>query len=249
MIKSSALISLLFLLGPISFVSSWGRTPLQMHCEKALVVSSSQSDYSVDNIVSSRVLNAMSIHTYPGEQMLGMTEQQTSIEIDVDGPVLQDPQSGTECLAPCIQVTLRYLPIKVYVAREFAEASCPYEEVLAHELRHAQVSRENLPKVEAQLRIALAQRFPPRLLYAPTGHSKLVLRHDIDSKWLRTVKEEMAKVATIQLSLDSEEEAYRLSHAGAGEVAVELGLHYWWSMSASGVFCSPGSALRLASQT
>src|SRR5207249_7466938 len=58
MIKSSALISLLFLLGPISSVSSGGRTPLQMRCEetlvhKVLVVSSARSDYSVDNTVSS----------------------------------------------------------------------------------------------------------------------------------------------------------------------------------------------------
>jgi hypothetical protein len=93
-------------------------------------------------------------------------------------------------------------------------------------LRHVQVYRENLPKAEAQLRIALTKRFPPRLLYAPTGHSKLVLRHDIDTKWLATIKEEMAKVEAIQLSRDSEEETYRLSHACAGEVAVERGLHY-----------------------
>jgi hypothetical protein len=231
MINSSAFLSLLFLLGLISSASSWGRSPFQMRCEetlthKAVVVSSSQSDYHVDNTVSSRVLNKMSIHTYASEQMLGLTELQSSIEIEFDGPVLQDSQSGTECLAPRIQVALRYMPIKVYVAREFAEGSCPYEEVLTHELRHVQVYRENLPKVEAQLRSALAQRFPPKLLYAPTGHSKLVLRHDIDTKWLPYIKEEMAKVETIQLSLDSEEETYRLSHACAGEVAVELGLHY-----------------------
>lgn len=231
MSNSSAIISLLFLLGAISSASCWGRTPFQMRCEEtlahqALVVRSSQSGYSVDHAVSSRVLNAMGIHTYPSEQMLGLTELQTSIEIDFDGPVLQDEQSGTECLAPRIEVALRYMPVKVYVAREFSEGSCPYAEVLAHELRHVQVYRDNLPEVEAQLRIALVERLPSKLLYAPAGQSKLVLRNQIDTKWLPAIKEEIAKVEAIQLSLDSDEEAFRLSHACAGEVAAELSLHY-----------------------
>jgi hypothetical protein len=231
MSNNCAAVALLVLLGALSSASCWGRTAFQMRCEqtlerKALVVRSSQSGYSVDHTVSSRVLNAMSIHTYPSEQMLGLTELQSSIEIDFDGPVLQDPDSTTECLAPHMQVALRYLPIKVYVAREFAEGSCPYTEILTHELRHVQLYRDSLPKVEAQLRIALAERFPPKLLYAPAGRSKLVLRRDIDTQWLPAIKEAMAKVEEMQLSLDSEEETFRLSHACMGEVAAELSLHY-----------------------
>ena len=87
---------------------------------------SSQSGYGFDHTVSSRGLNAMSLHTCFGEQMPGLTERQSSIEIDFDGPVLQDSQSGIECLAPHIQITLRYMPSELYVAREFAGGSCPF---------------------------------------------------------------------------------------------------------------------------
>lgn len=120
-------------------------------------------------------------------------------------------------------MALSYQPLDVYVAREFNPYSCPFRVVIAHELRHVQIYREQLPRLEATVRSELARRYANRPLYAAIGEGLNTLQDDIDA-WLRPlIKSELAAVEVIQRQLDSPEEERRLSQACQGEVASMMG--------------------------
>lgn len=205
-------------------------TPFQARCEREMrpkiVIESRDYGYRIDNTVPSRVLHNRALHSAAGDLMLGMTALESRVEIESDGPALQDGVSGAECIAPRISVALRYLPIQVYVAREFSPASCSYREILAHEMRHVQLYRELLPKVQTLVRGALAQRFAGAPLYAQAGQGLALLERQVDT-WLRPlIQAELAKVEISQRSIDTDQEAFRLSSACSGELALNLGGRY-----------------------
>ncbi len=204
--------------------------PFQARCEQEMTpkitIEARDYGYRIDNTVSSRVLHNRAMHSYAGDLMLGMTALESRVEVMIDGPALQDGNTGAECVAPRISVALRYLPMNVYIAREFPPSSCSYREILAHELRHVQLYRDHLPKVQALVRSALAQRFAQAPLYARLGEGLAALERQVDT-WLRPlIQTELAKVEIYQQAIDTDEESFRLSGACRGELAQNLGHRY-----------------------
>jgi hypothetical protein len=53
------------------------------------------------------------------------------------------------------EVVLRYSQIDVYVAREYAAGSCPYDAILEHEMEHVAVARRNVEVFGPRIREAL----------------------------------------------------------------------------------------------
>ena len=100
--------------------------------------------------------------------VLGLTKTDSRVAIALAGPMLQDPASGYECVAPQITVSLTYAPVVIYIGREFAPGTCAYDEILAHELRHMKTYMEHLPRVEKTVRAALANLDRAGLLPAVT---------------------------------------------------------------------------------
>jgi hypothetical protein len=140
------------------------------------------------------------------------------VQIGLAGPLLQDPASGYECVAPQISVQLTYVPVKIYVGSEFPVGTCGYKEILAHEMRHMEAYMAHLPKVERTVGAALAKRFEGKPLYAPAGTARSALAFEIDSGWLPYIKAEMAKVEAVQAQIDSPAEYARLGKACGGEI-------------------------------
>lgn len=194
--------------------------------ESAFTINTIQPGYQVDNTVSTRVLHNRSMHNHSSDLMLGMTAVASRVELGVAGRALRDPASGRECLAPQIDIELRYQPLKVYVAREFSPAGCPFREVLAHELRHVQLYVDHLPKVEALLRDALERRYRGTLVYSADGDALALLQKQVDDWLWPLIKSEMRKVELYQAALDTVEESYRLSAACQGELAYNLKNNY-----------------------
>lgn len=199
------------------------RTPFQIRCEDTIsktvsVLSAQQNGYSVDNRLSYRALTVMKGAAAPNTYVLGLTRTESRVAIGLDGPMLQDPGSGYECVAPQISVKLTYSPIVIYVGSEFAPGSCGYKEILAHEFRHMQAYMDHLPKVELQVRTALARRFEDKPLYAPSGTARSALAREIDSGWLPYIKAEMAKVEIVQNVIDAPAEYARLGKTCNGEI-------------------------------
>lgn len=215
---------------PALLLSCWfthaaaqARTDLQARCEDTLertvsVVASGQQGYRIDHSRSYHDLTRMKGRARPGAYVLGLTHTESRVSIKVGGRMLSDPASGYECIAARIEVNLSYLPIVVYVGREFPPGSCAYREVLAHEMRHLGTYLDYLPKAEARVRAALAQRFEARPLYGRLGQAQTLLQREIDSGWMSYIKSEMARVELLQAAIDSPQEYARLGKVCAGEV-------------------------------
>ncbi|WP_374581766.1 hypothetical protein [Pseudoduganella sp.] len=200
------------------------RTPFQIRCEDTIsktvsVLSARQNGYTVNTQLSYKQLSAMKTDKMPSNGfVLGLTRTESRVQIGLDGPMLSDPASGYECVAPQIRVQLTYAPVRIYVGNEFPPGSCGYAEILSHELRHMNAYMDHLPKVEAVVRAALARRFEAKPLYAPAGTARSALAHEIDSGWMPYIKAEMAKVELQQTAIDSPAEYARLSKACNGEI-------------------------------
>jgi hypothetical protein len=218
------LVGALLFVVPLSAAAA-GR--FEQRCEQEMKphfeVSSREAGYKVNNTVSSRMLNNRGTYTSIGQIMMGMTSSHTLAEIDISGPLLLDLASARECLAPRIYVELSYQPLDVFVAREFSPYSCPFRVVIEHELRHVQIYREQLPRIEAMVRRELELRYADRPLYASAGQALNQLQAEVDT-WLRPqIRAELAEVELMQRALDNPEEERRLSQACQGEVASMMG--------------------------
>ena len=182
------------------------------------VLSSRQQGYRLDHTRSYHDLTRMKGSARRNAYVLGLTHTESRVSIKVEGKMLSDPASGYECIAPRVEVLLYYLPIVVYVGREFPPGSCAYQEVLAHEMRHLNTYLDYLPKAEARVRAALAQRFQDKPLYARLGQAQALLQRELDTGWMSYIRSEMARVETLQAAIDSPQEYARLGKVCAGEV-------------------------------
>jgi hypothetical protein len=213
-----------FLLPCCALASAAGFTE---RCERdmkpVLEVRAHETDFNVVSAIGSRVLNTRVSDGSSSHMTLGMTSGTHRTEILLDAPGLRDKATGRECVSPHIYVDLAYQPIQVYVAREFHEQTCAYRTVYAHEMRHVQVYRDNLPLLERRVREALLQRYGSRPMYLPVRAGLDRLESDVDT-WLRPfIKELLADVERQQAALDTKEETYLLSHACLGEVEQAMG--------------------------
>ena len=207
----------------IPHAAAQARTDLQARCEDTLgstvsVLSSRQQGYRLDHTRSYHDLTRMKGSARRNAYVLGLTHTESRVSIKVEGKMLSDPASGYECIAPRVEVLLYYLPIVVYVGREFPPGSCAYQEVLAHEMRHLNTYLDYLPKAEARVRAALAQRFQDKPLYARLGQAQALLQRELDTGWMSYIRIEMARVETLLAASDSPQEYARLGKVCAGEV-------------------------------
>jgi hypothetical protein len=208
---------------------AWGaRTAFQVRCEDTIskarvLLTSRQGGYSIDNTRSWRALTAMKGQDAGRSYVLGLTRTEPRVAIGIDGPMLQDRASGNECVAPKVSVQLYYIPIVIFVSREFVPGSCAYQEILAHEMRHLNTYLDHLPKVETKVLAALKRRFDDKPLYAPAGQAKLLLEREIDGVWMPYIRKEMAKVELLQAAIDAPKEYARLSKVCKGEVQSIIG--------------------------
>lgn len=219
-LRCAPMLALLFL-GAVAPASA--RTAFQARCEDTIgesvsVLTSQQNGYRIDNTYSFHGLSSMKGDRAPGSYVLGLTRTESRVGIKVQGRMLSDPGTGYECVAPRLEVKLTYLPIVVYVGREFTPGTCAYREILAHELRHRDIYLDHLPRTEKIVSEALARRFQGKPLYAPAGQVRSLLQREIDASWLPFIKNEMIKVERLQAAIDTPQEYARLGKVCAGEV-------------------------------
>jgi hypothetical protein len=199
------------------------RTDFESRCEETLggrppLVATHDNGYRIDNSLPLSTLTSMKNAAPPGSFVLGLTRAESRVVIGVASQQLTDPGTNTECIAPRLEVSLFYLPIVIYISREFAPGSCAYQEILAHEMRHLKAYLDYLPKVEAEVRNGLAGRFGTRPTYAPAGQARGLLQQELDTRWMPYIKNQMIKVEALQVAIDNPREYARLSKVCKGEV-------------------------------
>lgn len=182
--------------------------------------------FSVHSNVSARVLSERGTYSYSSETLLGMIENKSVVEIEFGGQILQDKKHAKECMSPQIDVYLRYEPLKVYIARELPEGSCPYRVMYDHEMFHVQVYQEQFPLVLEKVKQALNSRFAGQKFYGTIGQAKEILEQEIDNRWRPLIRSELGKVEKLQRGVDSREEIFRLSNSCFGETARLMGSLY-----------------------
>lgn len=191
-----------------------------------IIITTHQNGFEIINRLSSRALNTKSTSSYAGDYVIGLTSLESITQIDFDGPVWQDDETGGECFAPRIEISLHYSPIQVFIGNEFKPGTCSYGVILEHEKQHVRLYQENLPRVENILRSLMEKRFAKKPLYAPTGKSKQILENEIDTLWRPLIKTEFAKIQIEQNLLDNDEGLAIVSWACLGEVQKILGFRY-----------------------
>lgn len=204
------------------------RTLLQARCEDTLqrtpaTLVAKSNGYTIDNSVPYRVLTRMKDLSPEREFVLGLTRTEAHVSVATATQLLSDSRSGYECLVPKLEVTVQYIPMKIYIGKEFRPGTCAYDEILKHEMRHVQIYLDHLPRVEATARAALQQRFDGRPMFAPLGQVKRKLEEEIDSRWMPYLKNAMERVDAQHKALDSPAEYARLSKVCQGEVQSIIG--------------------------
>lgn len=220
---------LLLLAGLLCSTSAWSaRSPFQARCEDNMAasiatLSARDNGYSINNALSARALTRMKGPAPAHNYVLGLTRTEAHISIGLQARIVGNPQSGQECIAPDVSVSVSYVPIVIYVGSEFLPGTCAYQEILAHEMRHLKAYIDHLPKVEALVRAALKKRFAEKPIYAASGQAKSLLEKEMDARWMQYIKTEMGKVELLQASIDTPKEYARLSKVCAGEVQLLIG--------------------------
>lgn len=200
------------------------RTPFQIRCEDTItksvsVLKAQQDGYTINNQLPYRALTARTGSSNRGMQTLGLTVTQGMHKAAVGGPILQDRESGYECIAPKVDIQLYYSAVRIYVGSEFAPGTCAYKEILAHEMRHLKAHMDNLARVQKVVGDALNKRFAGQPMYAPSGTAMSALQHEISSTWFNFIRDEFEKGKVDQEKIDSPEEYARLGKACNGEIA------------------------------
>jgi hypothetical protein len=200
------------------------RTPFQVRCEDTIsktisVLSSTQNGFTINNQLPTRALTAKAGNIDGRVQTGGLTVTQGVYKASLGGPVLQDPGSGYECIAPRVEIKLTYSPVLIYVGNEFVPGSCGYNEILAHEQRHRVAYMDNLARVELAVRDALGKRFEGKPLYAPSGTAMSALEHEINGTWFPFIRGEFEKGKAKQAEIDTPEEYARLGKVCNGEIS------------------------------
>jgi hypothetical protein len=217
------LLATLLLACPLLAIASDFTQRCEREMKPVLEVHAHEADFNVVSVVASRVLNTRVSDGSASHMTLGMTSGTHRTEITLDAPALHDGASSHECVSPRIYVDLAYKPLQVFVAREFHQHSCAYRTVYAHEMRHVQVYRDNLPVLERRVQQALEEHYGTRPLYMTAQDGIRQLESDVDT-WLRPfIKELLADVERQQAALDTPEETDLLSHACLGEVERAMG--------------------------
>jgi hypothetical protein len=94
-------------------------------------------------------------HSIQESLTLGLTRYEPMLELQVPVRGVKLP-NGLACVhVDHVDVTFGYQNVKVYVAREFPQGSCGFNEVLAHEQKHINVNKKILnmyaPRIAQEL--------------------------------------------------------------------------------------------------
>jgi hypothetical protein len=132
---------------------------------------------------------------------------------------LKDRSGRWECSSPQIEVSYGFSPMTVYVASEFPQGSCAFNEIYRHELRHVKAHQDHLVSIERELRETLNRRFATGAPWrGPVGQSRTIIANEMQERWIPYIKREIDRVRPEQALIDTPEEYTRVSESCNGEI-------------------------------
>ncbi|MFT3848189.1 MAG: hypothetical protein QM739_05780 [Propionivibrio sp.] len=159
----------------------------------------------------------------PGTRVLGLTRGTAKVRMEVRSPSHVDRSKRWECTSPQIVVTYGFDPMTVYIAREFPERGCAYNEIYAHEMKHVKTYHDHLTAIEGELTEALRYRFATGTPWrGPVGYTRTILQRELNDRWLPYIKREIGKVEAAQALIDTADEYERVARSCNGDIQKRL---------------------------
>lgn len=179
-----------------------------------------EAPFTVDRQYGYRELTHLgSALAQPGQQVLGLTRGTATTQFSTSTQIHIDRSQRWECASPQIVVSFGFSPMTVYVAREFPEGSCAYNEIYQHELRHVKTYQAHLISIESELAATLSHRFATeRPWRGPIGQARAQLAQELNERWLPYIQREINRVDADQALVDTPEEYARVANSCAGEI-------------------------------
>ena len=155
----------------------------------------------------------------PGQQVLGLTRGNAVAQFATRTPTTIDRSGRWECASPQLSLTIGFSPLTVYVAKEFPEGSCAYQEIYQHELRHVKTYQTHLGTIEKDVADTLNRRFATDAPWrGQPGETRARLQKELDERWLPYIQRELAKADAEQALIDTAEEYERVANSCNGEI-------------------------------
>lgn len=155
----------------------------------------------------------------PGHQVLGLTRGNAVVRFETRAPAYVDRTGRWECASPQLVLSYGFNPLTVFVAREFPEGSCAYNEIYQHELRHVKAYQTHIVGIEKELTDTLNRRFATGGLWrGPVGQTQARLQQELDERWLPYIKREIGRVDAAQALIDTVAEYERVANSCNGEI-------------------------------
>lgn len=155
----------------------------------------------------------------PTRRLLGLTRGTAAIHYTVRTQSLVDRSARWECVSPQIEITYGFKPMLVYVANEFPQGSCAFNEIYQHELRHVKTNVDHLASIERELYETLNQRFATGAPWrGPVGQSRELISKEMQERWIPYIKRQIDRVKEAQALIDTPEEYTRVSDSCGGTI-------------------------------
>lgn len=150
--------------------------------------------------------------------VLGLTRPTLRVDVRWRFAELADPRGGRSCIRPSLEMTLRYVPVVVYVAREFAHDRCSREFILEHERRHVAVHSRRLGIVAAELERDLRAEFAGTTWIGESAELRRRLNQAVRGIWIPRAEKALKDVRAEHAAIDSPDEYARAKTACDGRI-------------------------------
>ena len=140
---------------------------------------------------------------------LGLTVVRNEFDIKAKVSMINLPD-GRVCLRPGFDITIQLNPQKVYVANEFNQGTCAFNQIINHELRHVKVNQSHAEVIAKTYEREMQKAFANKVYYGSQKTLVPALIKVIKDDWLPHLGDEIKKAETLHRRIDTEQEYRRM---------------------------------------
>lgn len=152
-------------------------------------------------------------------EVLGLTTGKAVARVSTQSSVIPDRSGRWECASHQIKIAFGFDPLIVYVGREFPKDSCGFNEIYAHEQRHAKIYQDHARALATEINDTLQQRFEQtEPMRGPAGTIRAKVQQELQERWMPYIQRMLAKAEADQRDVDTREEYERVMASCNGEI-------------------------------
>jgi hypothetical protein len=141
--------------------------------------------------------------------ILGLTVVRKEFDIKTKVSMIKLPD-GSVCMRPGFDITIQLNPQKVYVANEFKQGTCAFNQIIQHEMRHVQVNQKHAEMIAFRYEREMRKAFANKIYYGSQNNLMNGLVKVIKNEWLPHLGDEIKKAEELHKKIDTEQEYRRM---------------------------------------